>query len=832
MKAKVILVLAALATICACQKENGGGEQDRTPVALEVSYSYEGEDVSSIVLSSASQTIEINVNINNEDLYWDVATDDDWLEIIPEKHRGSGVLKVRVKTNGSFKERDAATLVFHAGAFYGMPLKVSQEGNSFIIENPFRILGSSAANYTTEVRVPTGSNWDFAPDGWLTGTKSFNRSEGDADIYDVTVSAEANGGESRLGSLTLANAEGSSAEILAYQFGSEYTFKGDGTMVLSSGEAGKITFTAPVGVISSVSGPDFAKCKDSISDDTQTFVITIDEFLSDYTDGREVALSFITATGSQTPVNMPAIWQEYTPAGAVCTPEGLIKFAKAVNAGESIAEWQNDAGVVTLLNNIDMSKYSMVSIGTEDHPFKAVFDAKYHKIKNIVSEKPIFSFCKGATISGLTVGEPELSSGDNSKFEYDVTSVAYCSAIVGQAVDTKIIDCMNCATVSVNLRSNNPAYIGGVAASMTGDSQIINSSSKGKISIDATGLAYGVSEFAAGTVAGYVEGISASQLTSEGSINLGLSTAVTFKPMLAGIGGIIGFVSGDCSFEKCINKAVITMPATCAKSNSCSVSVGGIVGTVMYGSATFTSCSNEGDLENEQYNNDTWDRDDSKGLASVAGILGSFEPCCAEQPKTMTLATKLTITNCTNSGKMTSFRGAAAGILGFGRNVLIKDCTNTGGSDGYNTSVSKTQMHSYAAGIAGVLENAEVSGCIATMDVVGSEAGSENLSLGGIASAIYGKSSIFNCRYFGNISIMSGSSHDASKPNDCSGLIAAYVADGSTIDNCWAGGYIQRWVSSDSKTVSTTKVNDENAESLAKGTGNGEVSKIVYWDGK
>ena len=44
--------------------------------------------------------------------------------------------------------------------------------------------------------------------------------------------------------------------------------------------------------------------------------------------------------------------------GGISTAADLVAFAKAVNSGASTARWQNEAGEIVLLNDIDMSSVS------------------------------------------------------------------------------------------------------------------------------------------------------------------------------------------------------------------------------------------------------------------------------------------------------------------------------------------------------------------------------------------------------------------------------------------------------------------------------------------
>ena len=59
--------------------------------------------------------------------------------------------------------------------------------------------------------------------------------------------------------------------------------------------------------------------------------------------------------------------KEVEAKGGISTAADLVNFAKAVNNGTSTSRWQNDAGEIVLLNDIDMSSVtSWTPIGDID----------------------------------------------------------------------------------------------------------------------------------------------------------------------------------------------------------------------------------------------------------------------------------------------------------------------------------------------------------------------------------------------------------------------------------------------------------------------------------
>ena len=114
--------------------------------------------------------------------------------------------------------------------------------------------------------------------------------------------------------------------------------------------------------------------------------------------------------------------------GGISTATDLVNFAKAVNNGTNTSRWQNDAGEVVLLNDIDMSSVtSWTPIGDIDasnyttaepyvsvHPFTGTFNGQGYAIKNLNCSADItngglayglFGSIENATVKNLALGD-------------------------------------------------------------------------------------------------------------------------------------------------------------------------------------------------------------------------------------------------------------------------------------------------------------------------------------------------------------------------------------------------------------------------------------------
>lgn len=149
--------------------------------------------------------------------------------------------------------------------------------------------------------------------------------------------------------------------------------------------------------------------------------------------------------------------------GGIASATDLMGFAAAVNAGVSTARWENEAGEVILLNDIDMSAVDtwtpIGSIGnsfsssdgfTTVNPFRGVFDGKGFAVKNLhyttdMSAGKIghafFGALDGATVRNLTLGDPQTEIAWTFTGKAPVYTV--CASLAAYAVNSTIESCTN-----------------------------------------------------------------------------------------------------------------------------------------------------------------------------------------------------------------------------------------------------------------------------------------------------------------------------------------------------------------------------------------------------
>ena len=231
----------------------------------------------------------------------------------------------------------------------------------------------------------------------------------------------------------------------------------------------------------------------------------------------------------------------------ISTAEDLVAFAAAVNAGESIEQWESD-GVVKLLSDIDLTGVDWTPIGNATSTVNGNYDATY--------QGPAFKgvFDGGDhTISGFTVNK---TLAENTTFG--------------------LFGVLDGATVK-NLKVEGTYTI---AAASTAD---------------------------AGVIAGVMTKATIENVSFNGTINF---NGCTTDNKRFAVGGIAGFVHGNktgCSvIRNCtVTATVKAVPGSCTKCGATCAMYGGIAGFVtapkeaFEGNNLIEGCTNNGKLDTD-----------------------------------------------------------------------------------------------------------------------------------------------------------------------------------------------------------------------------------------
>lgn len=347
--------------------------------------------------------------------------------------------------------------------------------------------------------------------------------------------------------------------------------------------------------------------------------------------------------------------------GGISTAADLLGFAAAVNAGASTARWQNEAGEVVLLNDIDMGAVeSWTPIGGVDgggwntttpyktvNPFKGTFDGQGFAIKNLryaadMTTKQygyaLFGSIEDATVRNLTLGDAQ------TEVTWTFTGMApmatTCASLAAYAVNSTVENCTN--YYNIDFAGDNAAEEVCVVSGLIG--AIKNSTIGGRAK-------------SLGCVnRGFVR---TGKITNNGNGGGGMQTA-----------GIVGFMAKDAGnlLQYCVNYGHISCP---------SGRTGGLVATLMNGN--IKNSDNRGTVEDDlagKYEGSA--RENAYNFKRMGGLVGGTD----DLKKTPTA----TIESCTNFGNVMTHIGARTGGFVGHSNIQIIGCSNQGAilGDKYN----------------------------------------------------------------------------------------------------------------------------------------------------
>ena len=339
--------------------------------------------------------------------------------------------------------------------------------------------------------------------------------------------------------------------------------------------------------------------------------------------------------------------------GGISTATDLMNFAKAVNNGSSISRWQNDAGEIVLLNDIDMasvtewtpigdidaSNYTTAKPYAAAHPFTGVFNGQGHAIKNLNYSLDItngrlsygvFGSIENATVKNLTLGDASTTvtwtmSGTAPK--YTVIAPLVCFA-----QNSVIESCTNYYNVDFTADNKSGEFVAlsGLAGA------IINTTIGGE------------SKTQSCANRGFVR---TGRISNTANGGTGMQTAGICAFMAKAEGGKLSY---------CTNYGDISSPTG---------RTGGIVATLMYGN--IYNCDNRGTVEDDKVGQyEGKEMSVTYNYKRMGGIVGGTDD----------LRTKpeCTVESCTNYGNViTHLSARTGGIIGHS-NIQIIGCVNKG----------------------------------------------------------------------------------------------------------------------------------------------------------
>ena len=428
----------------------------------------------------------------------------------------------------------------------------------------------------------------------------------------------------------------------------------------------------------------------------------------------------------------------------------------------SIVNGCSNSGAITSRSNVKQLYIGGVA-GLLDSPNTTLTDNT--SSGNITTTKRLRNLYCGGLFGAVTQamelnlnGEPYTGVIKIGTIESSASSYLYCGGLIGQTT----------ADVKVSGSATWKSSLSYVVKATNGDN-IAAESFFGGI----CGCAYGAS-------------MSLSGMKSEGTIAID-----TLKHTISGVGGIIGGATKGTSISDCSNSSKVSVKENKAKTNGCSVHVGGIAGRISGGDVIIKKCTNSARIESRHFNNKSWTLYNGNVAGGIVGSVGYSEG--NNFPAT--------IEDCQNSGTVYSLRGASGGIVGYVSKGTMTGCSFTGG-------ITRSAP---GGGIAGVANSSSISGCYVIASI--KTAGSTNADCGGIVGEAV-SSTVDGCRYYGDL---------ISAANVSTGGIIGKADDASSAGvttTCGFGG-----------TINGTTITETNLSTCAIGSTTGTRGTFYLWDG-
>lgn len=568
-----IAMFFVAALVSGCTTDTTDTEEP-TLTDIEVIYTLNGEEVRSLPFNSSSRSVKIDVQLNNQNVYWKVESDSEWCSVVEGTQRGDASFTVNIMANEEFVDREPATLTFVAGQYRGDEITVTQSGNVFIMSQIYAIGSKLEGSADIEVSVQEGVEWDVVEEEWLTASKGEPVSGNGMITTPVHVEWNANTSSARYGAIGFKRNgfEEPDSQFNVFQFGDEMTYDEQNNILLPSQNAPAVEIKAPTHSVENIICPAWVTYTSTDNaDNTTSYMLTFEDNPSDTRTIRESDIT-VKILDKAAEVAMPVVMQEYYTVSGITTANGLKLFAQTVNEGGDTSEWQKD-GKVVLLNNIDMSQLTgeWVPVGTDEHPFNGTFDGQYRKIMNFTSSQPVFGVCEGATLSNILIDETSsFEATEEYMTEYTLATLA------GRLVDCTVTECSNSAPVSMKASTGNNstiAYVSGLVGRAEGSTTISQCQNYGSVeATDACSTALSQGQFYVGGIVAFNSG-AVDQCSNSGAV---YDAAISYYHYVAGIAAY-----NEGSVKTSTNTGALTVaPLRKVNNNDDSryVNVGGIVG--------------------------------------------------------------------------------------------------------------------------------------------------------------------------------------------------------------------------------------------------------------
>ena len=390
--------------------------------------------------------------------------------------------------------------------------------------------------------------------------------------------------------------------------------------------------------------------------------------------------------------------------------EGITSLPFEIANASDLQTWSSQAYLyqagdeVKVVADIDMSGVTMEA----GKPYAGILDGQGHSIKNWITSVPLLETLRtDGELRSITLASSCVLTfpGTLSNFGFVVANNR--GLVSGVAVDA------SASVPQIASESVQDGRFGLIVGNNAESGSMINCTTSGSIDMSTPGIVAGHNLYMGavlGRNAGYV-----SSCTNAGNVNVEFTDATMTKCLYAA--GISGHAAASGIFEACINSGDITIK-TPGSGNDCLFACG-VIG---YSGARLMECINTGAVSVLS--------ESSEGLGD-----GPLKRACAAGVAGYSAGE---MSSCENSGDVTLRGGYSSGFAGIG---------------------SLTVVSNVAAGVVGLVYEAEVNDCVNSGDVnstllnIDNAASNYNTStratIGGIVGNLQGTAN--NCSNTGRV---------------------------------------------------------------------------------
>ena len=203
MKRYLIIYISFIAALLAgCTNDLADTPAMNEVGSLKVEATIAGETKSMLMFSCESQTVVVDVAINNQEVFWTPVSNQEWCKIKEEEHRGNGSFTIEIERNESFDDRATADITFVAGEYSTHLLTVDHLGKIFVINQLYSATSSKSGSTVIKIQCKADLEWTIEGNDWLTAEKSSETPTDGLVTNDITISWSENASEdSRFGKL-------------------------------------------------------------------------------------------------------------------------------------------------------------------------------------------------------------------------------------------------------------------------------------------------------------------------------------------------------------------------------------------------------------------------------------------------------------------------------------------------------------------------------------------------------------------------------------------------------------------------------------------------------